>query len=166
MRTVNFNGEPVILLGKEISVGDEAPNFSVRSNDLKRVTLDDYDGKIKLISVIPSIDTGVCAKQTKRFNEEISKLDNVQALTISMDLPFAQARWSQTNDVNNLELLSDHLHADFGMKFGLLIQKLRLLARAVIVIDSDNKVTYIEVVEEVTNHPDYDQALAAVKNAQ
>src|SRR5699024_3629721 len=139
--------DPVTLLGKEVNVGDKARDFSVLSNDMEKVTLENYAGKVKLISVVPSVDTGVCAKQTKRFNDEIAKLDNVQAITISMYLPFAQARWANEHGIKTLDLLSDHLHADFGMKYGVLIQQLRLLARSVFVVDSENKVTYMEVVE-------------------
>jgi len=116
-----------------------------------------------LISVVPSLDTGVCAKQTKRFNEEADKLDNVQLLTISMDLPFAQTRWCSTEGVKNIEIVSDHREADFGKKYGVLIEELRLLARSIFVVDSNNKVTYTEYVSEVGNHPDYDKALEAAK---
>lgn|SRR5699024_3295219 len=163
MVKVTFKGSPVTLLGTELKAGDEAPNFTVVSNDLEEKTLDDYAGKVKLISVVPSLDTGVCAKQTKRFNEEADKLDNVQLLTISMDLPFAQTRWCSTEGVKNIEIVSDHREADFGKKYGVLIEELRLLARSIFVVDSNNKVTYTEYVSEVGNHPDYDKALEAAK---
>lgn len=166
MAEVTFKGKPVTLVGQQISVGDTAPDFTVLSNDLQPVSLSDYQGKIKLISVVPSIDTGVCSEQTKRFNEEADKLDNVQVLTISMDLPFAQTRWCAANGIKNLDILSDHRDADFGKKYGVLIQELRLLARAIFVIDSNNKVTYVEYVSEVGNHPDYDKALEAAKAAE
>src|SRR5699024_4628141 len=159
MVKVTFKGSPVTLLETELKAGDEAPNFTVVSNDLEEKTLDDYEGKVKLISVVPSLDTGVCSKQTKRFNEEADKLDNVQLLTISMDLPFAQTRWCSAEGVNNIEILSDHREADFGKKYGVLIKELRLLARSIFVVDSNNKVTYVEYVPEVSSHPDYDKAL-------
>ena len=166
MVRVTFKDNPVTLLGTEIQVGNDAPNFTVVANDLSEKTLDDYEGKVKLISVVPSLDTGVCSKQTKRFNEEADKLDNVQLLTISMDLPFAQTRWCSAEGVNNIEILSDHREADFGKKYGVLIKELRLLARSIFVVDSNNKVTYVEYVPEVSSHPDYDKALEAAEKAE
>lgn len=165
MVNVTFNGDPVTLVGNEMKVGDEAPDFTVLANDLSEKKLTDYQGKIKLISVVPSIDTGVCAKQTKRFNEEANKLDNVQVLTISMDLPFAQTRWCSAEGIKNIEVLSDHRDADFGEKYGVLMKELRLLARSIFVVDENDKITYVEYVPEVTTHPDYDAALNAAKNA-
>ncbi|MUK86841.1 thiol peroxidase [Ornithinibacillus sp. L9] len=166
MANVTFHQDPVTLLGKEVKEGDQAPNFTVLSNDLNEVTLHDYKGKIKLISVVPSIDTGVCAEQTKRFNDAAKKLDNVQVITISMDLPFAQKRWKTVNEVKDLEILSDHRDGNFGENYGVLIKELRLLARSIFVVDSDDKVSYVEYVEEVSNHPDYDKALDAAKQAK
>lgn len=166
MANVTFKDNPVTLLGTEVRVGNDAPNFTVISNDLQDKTLDDYKGKIKLISVVPSLDTGVCAEQTKRFNEEADKLDNVHVLTISMDLPFAQTRWCSAEGVKNIDVLSDHRDASFGKKYGVLIKELRLLARSIFVIDSNDKIVYAEYVPEVTNHPNYDAALDAAKNAQ
>ena len=166
MVKVTFQQEAVTLLGDEVKVGDQAPDFTVLSNDLKEVSLKDYEGKVKLISVVPSVDTGVCSKQTKRFKDEAEKLDNVNVLTMSMDLPFAQARWREVNGVKNLDMFSDHRNADFGEKYGVLIKELRLLARAIFIVNSDNKVTYVEYVDEVTNHPDYDEALAQAKKAE
>ena len=165
MVNVTFQQEAVTLLGNEIKVGDQAPNFTVLSNDLKEVSLDDYKGKVKLISAVPSVDTGVCSDETKRFNEEADKLDNVHILTISMDLPFAQTRWCSANGIKDLDLLSDHRDADFGEKYGVLMKELRLLARAIFVVNSDNKVTYVQYVDEVTNHPNYDEALDAARKA-
>lgn len=166
MANVTFHQDPVTLLGTEIKVGDLAPDFTVLSNDLQEVTLDNYKGKVKLISVVPSLDTGVCSEQTKRFNEEADKIEGAHILTISMDLPFAQTRWCAANGVKNMDTLSDHRDADFGQKYGVLIKELRLLARAIFVVDSSNKVTYVEYVSEVTNHPDYDAALDAAKKAE
>ncbi|WP_339226718.1 thiol peroxidase [Oceanobacillus sp. FSL K6-2867] len=165
MASITFNQDPVTLLGNEVKVGDTAPDFTVLSNDLKEVTLDDYKGKVKLIIAVPSIDTGVCSEETIRFNKEADTIPNVQILTISMDLPFAQGRWCAANGVNQLDTLSDHRNADFGKNYGVLIEDLRLLARAVFVVDANNKVTYVEYVSEATNHPDYDKALEAAKNA-
>ncbi len=153
------------LLGTELGVGDKAPNFTVLANDLSEKTLQDYEGRIKLISVVPSIDTGVCAKQTKRFNEEADKLDNVHVLTISMDLPFAQKRWCAAEGIKKLDLLSDHRDADFGNKYGTLIKELRLNTRAIFVVDENDKIVHVEYVPEVTEHPDYDAALNAAKKA-
>jgi len=166
MANVTFGGDAITLVGNELKAGDQAPDFTVLSNDLKEVKLSDYKGKVKLIAAVPSVDTGVCSQETKRFNEEADKLDNVQVLTISMDLPFAQQRWCAANGVKNLDTLSDHRDADFGEKYGVLIKELRLLARAIFVVDSNDKVTYVEYVSEVTNHPDYDAALEAAKKAE
>ena len=166
MVQVTFQEKPVTLLGEEIKVGDQAPDFTVLSNDLSEKSLKDYEGKVKLISVVPSLDTGVCSAQTKRFNEEADKLDNVHVLTISMDLPFAQTRWCAANGIKKLYTLSDHRDADFGEKYGVLIKELRLLARAIFVFFSNNKVTYVEYVKEVTTHPDYDKALDAAAKAE
>ncbi len=166
MVKVTFKDSPVTLLGAEIKEGDSAPNFTAVANDLSDRSLEDYKGKVKLISVVPSLDTGVCAQQTKRFNEEADQLDNVQLITISMDLPFAQSRWCSAEGVKNIDILSDHKEADFGEKYGVLIKELRLLARSIFVVDSNDKVTYVEYVSEVTNHPDYDKALEAAKNAK
>lgn len=165
MVQVTFNNDPVTLQGTEIKVGDAAPDFTVLANDLSEKTLKDYEGKVKLIATVPSVDTGVCSEETHRFNKEADKLDNVQVLTISMDLPFAQGRWCAAEGVKNLELLSDHRDADFGKKYGTLIEELRLNTRAVFVVDADDKVQYVEYVSEVTNHPDYDAALEAAKRA-
>ncbi|MFS0673086.1 thiol peroxidase [Ornithinibacillus sp. 179-J 7C1 HS] len=166
MVNVTFKQQPVTLLGNELKVGDQAPDFMVLTNDLEEKSLSDYKGKIKLISVVPSIDTGVCSIQTNRFNQEAQKLDNVHVLTVSMDLPFAQKRWREVNNVECLDMLSDHRDADFGEKYGVLIKELRLLARSIFVVDSNDKVTYVEYVSEVSEHPDYDKALEAAKKAE
>ncbi|HLQ96188.1 MAG TPA: thiol peroxidase [Pseudogracilibacillus sp.] len=165
MVNVTFNNDPVTLLGTEVKVGDQAPDFTALANDLSEKTLSDYKGKVKIISVVPSVDTGVCSNQTKRFNEEADKLDNVQILTVSMDLPFAQGRWCSAEGVKNIELLSDHRDADFGEKYGTLIKELRLETRAVFVVDENDKVVHAEYVPEVTNYPDFDAALQAAKQA-
>lgn len=165
MANVTFKGNPVTLLGNEVKVGDKAPDFKVLANDLSEVTLADTKGQVRILSVVPSIDTGVCDAQTRRFNEEASKLDNVKILTISMDLPFAQKRWCGANGIENVQLLSDHRDASFGQAYGVLIKELRLLARAVFVVDSNDNVTYVEYVSEATNHPNYEAAIEAAKAA-
>ncbi|KGX89125.1 thiol peroxidase [Pontibacillus litoralis] len=166
MANVTFKGNQVTLLGNEVKVGDKAPQFTVLANDLSEVSLRDYKGNVKLISVVPSIDTGVCDAQTRKFNEEADKLENVNVLTVSMDLPFAQARWCGANGVDKVDTLSDHRDASFGEAFGVLIQELRLLARAVFVVDSNDEIVYVEYVPEATNHPNYDAALQAAKQAK
>ncbi|TMW71728.1 thiol peroxidase [Alteribacter natronophilus] len=166
MANVTFKEKPVTLAGNQLGEGDQAPDFTVLANDLSEVKLSDSNGKVRLISVVPSIDTGVCEQQTRRFNEEAAKLDNVEILTISADLPFAQRRWCAAEGIENIQVLSDHRDLDFGKKFGLVIEELRLLSRAIFVVDSNDKVTYVEYVSEVTNHVDYEAALEAARNAQ
>lgn len=163
MVEVTFQGNPVTLVGDEVKVGDKAPDFTVLSNELKEFSLKDYSGKKKLISVVPSLDTGVCSQQTKRFNEAVSELGDISVLTISMDLPFAQARWCGAEGVDQVDVLSDHRLASFGENYGVLIKELRLLSRAVFVIDEDDVVTYVEYVSEVGEHPDYDAVLEHLK---
>ena len=166
MANVTFKNNPVTLVGDEVKAGDKAPNFTVLANDLSEVSLKDYEGQVKLISVIPSIDTGVCDAQTRRFNEEAAKLDNVTVLTISMDLPFAQKRWCGAKGIDNVDTLSDHRDAYFGEAFGVLIKEMRLLTRSVFVVNSDDEVVYAEYVPEATDHPDYDAAIEAAKEAK
>ncbi|MCF6408772.1 thiol peroxidase [Pseudalkalibacillus salsuginis] len=166
MAAVTFKQNPVTLLGNEVKVGDTAPDFKVLANDMSPVTLQDTKGSVRLISVVPSVDTGVCDQQTRRFNEEASKLDNVKVLTVSVDLPMAQKRWCAAAGVENLHTLSDHRDLSFGKAYGVAIEELRLLTRAVFVVDSNDKVTYVEYVNEATNHPDYEAAIEAAKSAQ
>lgn len=166
MQKVTFSGDPVTLVGKEVSVGDTAPDFKVLANDLSEVTLNDSKGHVRLISVVPSIDTGLCADQTRKFNEEAAALgDDVKILTISVDLPFAQARWTGAEGVEQVQVLSDHRDLSFGKAYGVLMEELRLLARSIFVVDRDDKVTYVEYVSEVTTHPDYEKAIEATKEA-
>lgn len=166
MASITFKGNPVTLLGNEVKVGDKAPEFKVLANDLSEVTLADSKGQVRLISVVPSIDTGVCDAQTRRFNEEASKLDNVKILTVSADLPFAQKRWCAAAGIENVQTVSDHRDLSFGEAFGVAIQELRLLARAVFVVDSNDTVTYAEYVSEATDHPNYEAAVEAAKQAK
>ncbi|WP_438311490.1 thiol peroxidase [Sporosarcina sp. FA9] len=164
MTKVTFHNDPVTLLGTQVTVGDTASEFSVLANDLSEVKLSDSKGKVRLISVIPSIDTGVCSVQTRKFNEAAASLgEDVQILTVSVDLPFAQARWSAAEGIDAVQTVSDHRDLSFGEAYGTIIQELRLLTRSIFVIDKDDKVTYVEYVSEVTDHPDYDKALSAVK---
>ncbi len=161
---VTFKGNPLTLLGPELKVGDKAPDFKVLDSGLNEVTLDNFAGKVKLILSVPSLDTPVCAAETTRFNEEVSKLpDNVAAMAISVDLPFAQARWCTSSNVDRVTTLSDHRDLSFGLGYGTAIKELRLLSRAVFVVDSDDVIRYIEYVPEVGQHPNYDAALAAVR---
>ncbi|MBU8879728.1 thiol peroxidase [Bacillus sp. FJAT-29790] len=166
MASITFKGNPVTLLGNEVKVGEKAPEFKVLANDLSAVTLADSKGHVRLISVVPSIDTGVCDAQTRRFNEEASKLDNVKILTVSVDLPFAQKRWCAAAGIENVQTVSDHRDLSFGEAYGVAIQELRLLARAVFVVDSNDTVTYAEYVSEATDHPNYEAAVEAAKQAK
>ncbi len=160
---ITFKGGPLTLVGNEAVVGQEAADFEVLGNDLTPVKLSSFRGKVCVISSVPSLDTQVCDVQTRRFNEEAGRLgDDVVVLTISMDLPFAQGRWCGAAGVDNVVTLSDHRDGAFGEAFGLLIKELRLLARAVYVLDKDGVIIYSQVVPEVTDEPDYDAALAAV----
>ncbi len=161
---VTFKGNPLTLIGQELKAGDKAPAFRVLAKDLSEVTLENSKGKTRLISVVPSLDTPVCELQTQRFNEEASKLPaNVAVLTISMDLPFAQTRFCSANKADKITALSDHREASFGKAYGVLIKELRLLTRAIFVIGPDDKIQYVEYVKEVTQHPDYDRTLQALK---
>ncbi|MQR87182.1 thiol peroxidase [Bacillus megaterium] len=161
-----FKGNDVTLLGNQVKVGDKAPNFTVLANDLSEVTLESTKGSVRLISVVPSIDTGVCDAQTRRFNEEAAKLDNVKVLTVSVDLPFAQKRWCGANGIDSVQTLSDHRDLSFGEAYGVAIQELRLLARSIFVVDSNDNVTYVEYLPEVTEHPNYEAAIEAAKTAK
>ncbi|MEC1720487.1 thiol peroxidase [Schinkia azotoformans] len=166
MANVTFKGNQITLLGNEVKVGEKAPNFTVLANDLSEVTLDNTKGNVRLISVVPSLDTGVCDAQTRRFNEEAASLPNVKILTVSVDLPFAQKRWCGAAGIENVQTLSDHRDLSFGEAYGVAIQELRLLTRAVFVVDSSDTVTYIEYVPEATDHPNYEAAIAAAKDAK
>ncbi|WP_163101226.1 thiol peroxidase [Peribacillus alkalitolerans] len=166
MATITFKQNPVTLLGNEVKVGDQAPDFTVLANDMSPVTLADSKGSVRLISVVPSLDTGVCDAQTRRFNEAASQLDNVKILTISVDLPMAQKRWCAAAGIENVQTLSDHRDLSFGEAYGVHIKELRLLARAIFVVDSNDKVTYVEYVSEGTNHPNYEAAIEAAKAAK
>ena len=158
---ITFKGNPMTLIGPEIKVGDKAPEFSVLANDLSPVTLADSKGKTRLIVSVPSVDTPVCDMEVRRFNQEASKLANVEVLVVSMDLPFAQKRWCGAEGISNVKTASDHRDASFGKAFGVLIKELRLEARAVFVVDATDTVIYKEIVSEVTQEPNYEAALQA-----
>jgi thiol peroxidase len=161
---VTMKGKALTLVGKQVRVGDLAEDFEVVANDLSAVKFSSFRGKLCLISSVPSLDTTVCDIQTKKFNEKAKALGNdVVVLTISMDLPFAQKRWCGAAGVENVKTLSDHRKAQFGTAFGVLIDELRLLARAVFVVDKDGVVRYVQIVDELTNEPDYEAALKAVE---
>ena len=164
MAQVTFKNNPVTLIGNEVKVGDKAPDFTVLANDLSPVTLKDSEGKVRLISVVPSLDTGVCDAQTRRFNEEVVGLgEGVAFYTVSVDLPFAQKRWCAAAGLEGAQTVSDHKDLSFGKAYGVYMEELRLLARSVFVINQEGTVTYVEYVSEGTSHPNYENAIAAVK---
>jgi len=157
---VAMHGNPLTLTGQEIKGGDTAPEATLLDNDLNPVQLSSFRGKLLVIASVPSLDTPVCDMETRRFNEEAAKLGpEVQLVTISMDLPFAQKRWCGAAGVTRLKTLSDHRQAEFGTAYGVLIKELRLLARAVFIIDREGTVQYVQVVHEMTNEPDYEEVL-------
>ena len=161
---VTFQGGPQVLLGSEIKVGDDAPDCTLVANDLSEVALSSYKGKVVVLSAVPSLDTPVCDVQTRKFNEVATNLgDNVAVVTVSVDLPFAQGRWCGAAGVENVVTLSDYRDAEFGKKYGVLLKGLALLTRAVFVVDAQGDVRYTQVVSEITDEPDYDAVLAAVK---
>lgn len=159
---ITFAGTPMTLFGGELTVGSKAPDFSLQATDLSIKTMADYAGKVLIISVVPSLDTGVCDAQTKRFSQEVEKLgDNAVILTVSCDLPFAQLRWCGTQGVNNVVTLSDHLNLNFGLAYGVAIKELRLLTRAAFVVGKDGTIVYSQIVPEVTTPINFDEVLAA-----
>ncbi len=163
---VTFQGNPLTLLGEEIGSGATAPKVTLLNGALEPVTLDDMGGKVLIVASVPSLDTAVCSKETKRFNKEAESLPGgAKLVVVSMDLPFAQQRWAKEYEATNITFLSDHKDASFGQGFGVLIKELRLLARAVFVIDTKGKVAYAQLVKEMTDEPDYDAALAAARKA-
>jgi thiol peroxidase len=165
--SVTFQGNPLTLTTNAPKVGDPAPDFEVLSNDLSPVTLSSLQGKIRIIISVPSLDTPVCDTEVRTFNEHATSLsDDVAVMAISMDLPFAQARWCGAAGIQNVQTLSDHLAGQFGEAYGVLIKELRLLARAVFVVDKEGVIRYIQIVDELTNEPDYEAAFKALKEAR
>ena len=158
---ITMKGNPLTLVGSKLNVGEPAPDFEVLDNDLSAATLSSFKGKTCVISSVPSLDTPVCDIETRRFNEEAGKLGaDVVILTISMDLPFAQKRWCGASGVDRVVTLSDHYGASFGKAYGVLIKELRLLARAVFIVNKDGTLQYIQVVGELAQEPDYSEVLA------
>jgi thiol peroxidase len=161
---VTMKGNPITLIGPELKVGDKAPDFVAIDNDLNPVSFDSFRGKVCILSSVPSLDTPVCDMEARRFNDEAARLgEDVEILTISMDLPFAQKRWCGAAGVDKVHTLSDHRDAAFGLAYGVLIKDLRLLARAVFVVDEDGIIRYAELVNEIASEPNYDSVMKAVK---
>jgi thiol peroxidase len=161
---ITFKGNPLTLVGNQVKLGQKAPDFVAIDNNLTPVSFESYHGKVCIISSVISLDTPVCDIQTKKFNEEASRLGpNVAILTMSMDLPFAQKRWCGAAGVDRLQTLSDHRDASFGTSYGVLIKELRLLARAIFLVDGKGVLQYKELVKEVTHEPDYNAVLTALK---
>jgi thiol peroxidase len=161
---VTMKGQSLTLTGNEVRVGQPAPDCEVVGKDLKPVRLSSFRGKVCIISSMPSLDTSVCDMMTRKFNEDAVALGaDVMVLAISMDLPFAQDRWCIAADVENVYMFSDHRTASFGQAFGVLIKDLRLLARAVFVVNKDGVIKYIQIVPELTSEPDYDAVLKAAR---
>lgn len=162
--SITFGGNAVDLIGNEVKVGDKAPLFSATKNDLSEYKLESDLGKVIILSVVPSIDTGVCSIQTKRFNAEVAQLgDDVKILTVSLDLPFAQGRFSGVEGIDKAEIVSDYKDREFGINYGFLIEQVKLLARGVVIIDKDGIIKYVEYVSEVTNEVNFDKALEEAK---
>jgi thiol peroxidase len=163
---VTLKGNPQTVRGEQLNVGDKAPNFTLAANDFSKVTLADSNGKVRLISVVPSLFTGICDAQTRRFNEEAANLgDNVVILTVSADFPTAQANWCGAAGVDQVQTLSDHMDMNFGDAYGTHIVERRWEQRAIFVVDADDVVRYVEYVPEIAQFPDYDSALTAVREA-
>jgi len=158
-----LQGNPLTLIGPELAVGQKAPDFDAVDGGLKPVNLAGTGSAVRVFSVVPSLDTPVCDMQTKRFNEEAGKLPGVDIYTISMDLPFAQKRWCGAMGVDNIKMLSDHRSGSFGEAYGTLVKDVRIESRAIFVLDKDNTLRHVEYVKEVADHPNYDAALAAVR---
>jgi thiol peroxidase len=163
-RQVHFKGSPLTLVGRPVKTGIVAPDFKVTSQDLKDVTLSAFKGKVKIITSFPSLDTPVCDLQVKEFNKKAADFsDDVTIVGISKDLPFAQARFCQDHEIKNISVLSDYKDSSFGMNYGLLIKELNLLARSVMIIDKSDIVKYVQIVDEITNAPDYEDVLKNLK---
>jgi len=160
---ITLKGKPLTAIGPELKAGDKAPDFQAVDDSLNPVNLEATGGGVRIFSVVPSLDTPVCDAQTKRFNEEAGKLPQVRIYTVSMDLPFAQKRWCGAFGVDHVKMLSDHRSGSFGENYGTLIKELRILSRAIFVIDQNNVIRHVEYVKEVADHPNYESALAAAR---
>jgi thiol peroxidase len=160
---ITFKGNPMTLIGPELSVGDDAPNATLVATDMSEFQLGSLKGKATVLVTVPSLDTPVCDTEAQRFNAEAAKLDDVEVLVVSLDLPFAQKRWCSANNAEKIRTLSDYRNAEFARAYGLLIKELHLLARAVLVVDKEGNIAYQQIVPEVTEEPDYDAALEAAR---
>jgi thiol peroxidase len=160
-----LKGNPLTLIGPQLKPGDDAPDFNVVDQALKPVTLKDTGNNVRIISVVPSLDTPVCDAQTRKFNIAAANLLGVEIITVSVDLPFAQTRWCGAFGVDKVKMLSDHKDVSFGTNYGTLIKELRIESRAIFVLDRENKVRYVEYVKEVADSPNHDAALAAAREA-
>lgn len=161
---ITLHGNPLTLTGNEVAVGNPAPDFELLDNDLNPVKLSNYRGKVCIISAVPSLDTPTCDMETRRFNTEAAELGpDIAILTVSMDLPFAQKRWCGAAGVDKVVTLSDHRNAEFGESYGVLIKELRLLARAIFVVDKQGVLRYTQLVKEVGDEPDYGAVLEAAR---
>lgn len=166
MSTVTFQGNPLTLEGQFPALNSKIKDFKLLANDLSPRTAKDYEGKVLVIVAVPSLDTGVCDMEVRKFNEKAASLsDDVKIVAVSLDLPFAQGRWCGAAGIKNVETLSDHYSAEFGKNYGVLIKELRLLARSIFVYDKSGNLVYSELVSEVTHEPNYDAAIDAVKKA-
>lgn len=163
---VAFASNPVTLIGDETKVGEKAPEFTLVKQDLSEFKLSETSGKIRLISIVPSLDTSVCSLQTRKFNEDASKIKDVQIITISMDLPFAQGRFCGANGIENILVASDYKDRAFGEKYGFIMKENMLLARGIVIIDKNDKIRYVEYVPEVTNEVNFEKALEVAKELE
>lgn len=159
---VTMRGVPVTLLGTHIKVGDKAPDFTVQDSAMKPVKLSDFKGKVRIVNSVPSIDTSVCSAQVHRFNTQAAKLKDVVIFSISVDLPFALNRYCAAEGIDAVKVTSDHKDLDFGLKYGVVIEQLRLLTRAVFVVDKNDNIVYVQYVKETSEEPDYDKVLAVI----
>ncbi len=164
MKNITMKGNPLTLEGRELGIGDAAPDVELTNNDLAPVRISSFRGKVCILSSVPSLDTPVCDLETRRFNEEAGRLgQDVAIVTISMDLPFAQKRWCGSAGVDKVVTLSDYKERSFGKEYGVLIKELKLLARCIFVLDKEGIIQYIQLVSEVSREPDYEAVLDAVK---
>jgi thiol peroxidase len=161
---IKMHGKPLTLTGRDLKIGFDAPDFEVIDNDFNPVKFSSFDGKIRVIATVPSLDTPVCDMQTRRFNQEAASMgDDIVVLTISVDLPFAQKRWCGNAGVENVITLSDYKYGSFGTEYGVMIKEMHILARAVFVVDKERVLQYTQIVREISEEPDYDDVLNAIK---
>ncbi|MBN2262404.1 MAG: thiol peroxidase [Prolixibacteraceae bacterium] len=163
---VSFAGKPVTLTGTAVQVGDVAPDFTGTNQGLEPVALSQFKDKVVVIAIYPSIDTGVCQKQNRKFNEIASSMSDVAVLSVSLDLPFAQKRFCAAEGLDSIVTLSDYKEREFGNKYGFLIKELALLARGTVIIDKKGVIQWVEIVPEITSEPDYETALEKIKSLQ